>query len=70
MRSRLHITRYTLKGLVYTVKEWREISSDPDNSQKPEWKEIYDKGRGVKPDGTVEIPMALSIAEPTKVGGS
>jgi len=50
-----------------TVKEWREISSDPNAS--PEFKEAYDKGRGVKPDGTVEIPMALSIAEPSKVGG-
>jgi len=53
-----------------SVKDWREISSDPDNSQKPDWKEIYDKGRGVRPDGTVEIPMALSIADPTKAGGS
>ena len=35
----------------------------------PEAREAYDKGRGIKPDGTVEIPMALSIAEPTKVGG-
>lgn len=52
-----------------TVKEWKEISSDPDNSQKPEWRVLYDKGRGVRPDGTVEIPMALSIAEPSKVGG-
>jgi|SRR5688572_25548690 len=52
-----------------TIKDWREISSDPDNSQKPEWKELYDKGRGVRPDGGVEIPMNLSIAEPSKVGG-
>lgn len=52
-----------------TVKDWREISSDPDNAQKPEWRELYDKGRGVRPDGSVEIPMALSIAEPSKVGG-
>jgi len=52
-----------------TVRDWREISSDPDNSQKPEWRPLYDKGRGVRPDGSVEIPMALSIAEPTKVGG-
>jgi biopolymer transport protein ExbD len=53
-----------------SVKDWREISSDPTNSQHPEWKEIYDKGRGLKADGSPEIPMALSIAEPTKVGGS
>lgn len=52
-----------------TVRDWREISADPDNSQKPEWRELYDKGRGVRPDGSVEIPMALSIAEPSKVGG-
>lgn len=50
-----------------TVEQWREISSDPNVS--PETREAYDKGRGVKPDGTVEIPMALSIAEPTKIGG-
>lgn len=53
-----------------TVKDWREISSDPENPQKPEWKQLYDRGRGVRPDGSVEIPMALSIAEPTKAGGS
>lgn len=52
-----------------SVKDWREISSDPDNSQRPEWRQIYDKGRGVGPDGKVEIPMNLSIAEPSKVGG-
>jgi len=50
-----------------SVAEWREISSDPNAS--PEAKEAYDKGRGAKPGGGVEIPMALSIAEPTKVGG-
>ncbi len=53
-----------------SVKDWREISSDPDNSQRPEWRELYDKGRGLRPDGSPEIPMALSIAEPTKAGGS
>lgn len=50
-----------------SVVQWREISSDPNAT--PEAREAYDKGRGSKPDGTVEIPMALSIAEPTKVGG-
>lgn len=50
-----------------SVAQWREISSDPNAS--PEAKEAYDKGRGAKPGGGVEIPMALSIAEPTKVGG-
>lgn len=52
-----------------TVERWREIASDPDLDKNAELKSIYDKGRGVKPDGTIEIPMALSIAEPTKVGG-
>jgi len=50
-----------------SVVQWREISSDPNAS--PEAREAYDKGRGINPDGSVEIPMALSIAEPTKVGG-
>lgn len=50
-----------------SVAEWREISSDPNAS--PEAREAYDKGRGAMPGGGVEIPMALSIAEPTKVGG-
>jgi biopolymer transport protein ExbD len=50
-----------------SVAEWREISSDPNAS--PEFREAYDKGRGSQADGSVEIPMALSIAEPTKVGG-
>ena len=48
-----------------TNARWRELSSDlssPDNQK------LYDKGRGKRPDGTVEIPMNLSIAEPTKVG--
>ena len=49
-----------------TNARWRELSgdlSDPENSR------LYDLGRGKKPDGTLEIPMAISIAEPTKVGG-
>jgi biopolymer transport protein ExbD len=52
-----------------TVERWREIASDPDLDKNAELKSIYDRGRGVRPNGTVEIPMALSIAEPTKVGG-
>ncbi|MDH4089040.1 MAG: biopolymer transporter ExbD [Cyclobacteriaceae bacterium] len=50
-----------------SVKRWREISSDPNES--PETKQAYDRGRDVGPNGTVGIPMALSIAEPSKVGG-
>ena len=48
-----------------TNKRWREIASDltdPDN------KRLYDEGRGLK-DGSLEFPMNLSIAEPTKIGG-
>jgi len=50
-----------------SVAQWREISSDPNASS--ESRQAYDKGRDVGPDGTVGIPMALSIAEPTKIGG-
>jgi hypothetical protein len=50
-----------------TVARWREISSDP--TVDPGAKQAYDKGRGVLPGGGVEIPMNLSIAEPTKIGG-
>lgn len=49
-----------------TNKRFREAASDltdPDNQT------IYDKGRGKRADGTLEIPMAISIAEPTKIGG-
>lgn len=49
-----------------TNEKWREIASDPEKS--PEYRELYDRGRGKKPDGKLEIPMNLSIAEPTKVG--
>jgi biopolymer transport protein ExbD len=51
-----------------TVAQWREISSEPNAS--PDIRASYDKGRDVGPNGEVGIPMALSIAEPTKVGGS
>lgn len=49
-----------------SVERWREIAADP-NAEGV--REIYDKGRGVKPEGGVEIPKAISIAEPTKIGG-
>jgi biopolymer transport protein ExbD len=50
-----------------SVEKWREIASDPNADALT--KQQYDKGRGILPNGAVEIPMALSIAEPTKVGG-
>ena len=48
-----------------TNARWRELSSDLSISDN---QELYNKGRGRRPDGTIEIPMQLSIAEPTKVG--
>lgn len=55
---------YAERAGVTNVK-WRELSSD---LSVPENQVLYDKGRGRRPDGTIEIPMQLSIAEPTKVG--
>ena len=49
-----------------SVERWRDIAADP-NAEGV--RELYDKGRGVKPGGGVEIPKAISIAEPTKIGG-
>jgi biopolymer transport protein ExbD len=49
-----------------TNARWRELSNELND---PESLRIYDMGRGKKPDGTLEIPMNISIAEPTKVGG-
>jgi biopolymer transport protein ExbD len=43
-----------------TNEKWREIASDP--KKTPEFEQLYDKGRA-------GIPMNISIAEPTKVGG-
>lgn len=47
-------------------KRFREAASNTADAQN---KAIYDKGLGKRPDGSNEIPMAVSIAEPTKVGG-
>ncbi len=49
-----------------TNAEWRELASD---LKDPSNKEIYDRGRGVI-DGEITIPMQISIAEPTKIGGN
>ena len=49
-----------------TNARWREIASD---LQDPENARLYDVGRGKKADGSMEIPMNISIAEPTKIGG-
>ena len=49
-----------------TNARWRELSNKLDD---PENVRLYDMGRGKKPDGTLEIPMNISIAEPTRVGG-
>src|SRR5688572_15847310 len=51
-----------------TVERWKEISSDPNANDLA--RQQYDKGRGVIQggNGQVEIPMNLSIAEPTKIG--
>jgi biopolymer transport protein ExbD len=50
-----------------TEARWRDIAADP--NVDPATKELYDRGRGAKPGGGVEIPKAISIAEPTKIGG-
>lgn len=50
-----------------TVQKWLELSSELTD---PENRRLYDLGRGRRPDGTVEYPMNLSIAEPTKAGGN
>jgi biopolymer transport protein ExbD len=43
-----------------TNEMWREIASNPNKTA--EFQQLYDKGRK-------DIPMNISIAEPTKVGG-
>jgi biopolymer transport protein ExbD len=49
-----------------TNKRFREAASDLNDSEN---RAIYEKGLGRRPDGSNEIPMAISIAEPTKIGG-
>lgn len=49
-----------------TPRKWLEISSDLAN---PENRKLYELGRGRTPEGKPEIPMNVSIAEPTKIGG-
>jgi biopolymer transport protein ExbD len=48
------------------VKKWLEITEELGD---PENKRLYELGRGRNAEGKPEIPMNLSIAEPTKVGG-
>jgi biopolymer transport protein ExbD len=50
-----------------SAARWREISSEPNKDELN--KQLYDKGRGVLPNGQIEIPKNISIAEPTKIGG-
>ncbi len=45
---------------------WRKLVDD---LKDPENRRLYDIGRGVGPNGDVEFPMQISIAEPTKIGG-
>lgn len=49
-----------------TNKRFREAASDLGNDEN---RQIYEKGMGRRPDGSNEYPMAISIAEPTKIGG-
>jgi biopolymer transport protein ExbD len=49
-----------------TNERWRVIAAE--HANEPE-KSLYDKGRGILPDGKPEYPMNISIAEPTKIGG-
>lgn len=49
-----------------SVQRLLEASSDLTD---PANRSIYEKGRGKTPEGKPEIPMNISIAEPTKVGG-
>ncbi|MEQ8244919.1 biopolymer transporter ExbD [Fulvivirga sp.] len=56
---------YAVRAGVST-QEWRKLI---DNLKEPDNKRKYDIGRGLTPDGEIEYPMQISIAEPTKIGG-
>ena len=45
---------------------WRKLSDNHDSEKD---QALYERGRGVLPDGKPEIPMNISIAEPSKIGG-
>ncbi len=49
-----------------STEEWRKII---DNLKEPDNKRLYDLGRGKTPEGEIEFPMQISIAEPSKIGG-
>ncbi len=46
-------------------RKWRELTGDLANAAN---RGIYDKARGLRPDGSIEIPMQLSISETARVG--
>lgn len=50
-----------------TPKRWLEISADLNDGDN---KKLYELGRGKNAEGKPEIPMNLSIAEPSKIGGN
>jgi biopolymer transport protein ExbD len=49
-----------------STKKWLEISGE---LNVPENRKLYELGRGRNDEGKPEIPMNISIAEPTKIGG-
>ena len=53
--------KYMLKELEYLFEEYRTLDLG-----NPREKALYNKGKG---EGENELPMAISIAEPTNVGG-
>lgn len=49
-----------------TNERWRKLV---DNLKEPDNRRLYDLGRGIDEKGEPEIPMQISIAEPTNIGG-